>query len=141
MVWNVRGLGTVHRRGFILKHILQENLDIVGIQETIKQEFSDRDLKDMSGSVDFVWKWIPANGHSGGLLVGVKLESFEIEQVELAGHFLGYLIWNRLTNFRFWVINVYGPAQHEFSEDFILELSNFCSNEVLPMVLGGFQSH
>ena len=101
MFWNVRGLGTAHRRGLVLKHVIQENLDIVGIQETIKQEFSDQELKDMSGTVDFVWKWIPAKGHSGGLLLGVKLESFEIEQVELAGYFLGCLVRNRLTNFRF----------------------------------------
>lgn len=54
MFWNVRGLGTAHRRGLVLKHIIQENLDCVGIQETIKQEFSDQELKDMSGTMDFV---------------------------------------------------------------------------------------
>ena len=32
---------------------------------------------------------------------------------------------------------MYGPAQHELSEEFILELSNFCTSEALPMVLGG----
>jgi hypothetical protein len=31
MFWNVRGLGTAHRRGFILKHVIEEDLDIVGI--------------------------------------------------------------------------------------------------------------
>lgn len=65
------------------------------------------------------------------------MESFEIEQVELVDFFLGCLVRNRLTNFRFWILNVYGPAQHEFSEEFILELSNFCTREVLPMVIGG----
>lgn len=69
--------------------------------------------------------------------MGVKLESFEIEQVQMANHFLGCLIRNRLSNFRFWIINVYGPAQHEFSEDFILEITNFCAMEPLPIILGG----
>ena len=137
MFWNVRGLVTAHRRGLVLKHINQENLDIVGIHETIKQDFSDQELRDMSGSVDFVWKWIPARGHSGGLLLGVKMESFEVEQVELAGYFLGCLVRNRLTNFRFWVLNIYGPAQHELSGDFIQELSTFCANEILPICDGG----
>lgn len=135
--WNVRGLGTTHRRGLVLKHIVQKNLDFVGIQETIKQEFSDHELKEMAGSVDFVWKWIPAKGHSGGLLVGVKVESLEIEQVELADFFLGCLVRNRITNFRFWILNVYGPAHHDLSGEFILDLSNFCSREILPMVLRG----
>lgn len=60
------------------------------------------ELKDLSGSVDFVWKWIPANGHSGGLMLGIKVDSFEIEEIEMADFFLGCLIRNRLTNFRFW---------------------------------------
>jgi hypothetical protein len=42
-----------------------------------------------------------------------------------------------MPNFRFWIINVYGPAQHEFSLDFIKWLSDFCSNEPLPVLLGG----
>lgn len=31
MFWNVRGLGTTHRRGFVKNHIIQEDLDIVAI--------------------------------------------------------------------------------------------------------------
>lgn len=91
----------------------------------------------MSGTVDFAWKWIPGRGHSGGIMLGVKVESFEVEQMELASHFLGCLVRNRLTNFRFWVINVYGPAQHDLSEDFILELSKFGDSETLPILMGG----
>jgi len=68
-------------------------------------------------------------------LLGIKVESFEVEQVEVASYFLGCLVRNRLTNFRFWVINVYGPAQHDMSEDFILELSNFCARKTLPILM------
>jgi hypothetical protein len=50
----------------ILKHIMQENLDMLGVQETIKQDFSDKELREMAGSVEFLWKWILARGHSGG---------------------------------------------------------------------------
>lgn len=121
----------------VLKHIMQENLDLVGIQETIKQDFSDRELKEMSGSIDFIWKCIPARGHSGGLLLGIKLESFEVEKVEMAEFFLGCLVRNRLTNYRFWFLNIYGPAQHDLSDDFIQELSSFCANELLPILVGG----
>lgn len=31
MFWNVRGLGMTHKRGMILKHILQEDLDLVAV--------------------------------------------------------------------------------------------------------------
>lgn len=104
MFWNVRGLGTVHRRGFVKNHILQEDLDIVALQETIKQDFSDKELRDLVGTLDFNWFWSPAKGHSRGLILGYKTEMFEIfeiEQDEISDSFIGILIRNRATNFRF----------------------------------------
>lgn len=100
MFWNVRGLGVAHKRGLILKHILQESLDMVAIQETIRQGFSDRDLKEMAGSNSYAWHWSPSRGHSGGLIFGVKEDSFEIENVHKADFFIGILIRDRQTNFR-----------------------------------------
>ena len=50
---------------------------------------------------------------------------------------MGALIRNRISNHRFWIINVYGPANHEFSVSFIQELGCFCSNIDLPILLGG----
>lgn len=126
----------MHKRGLILKHILQEGLDLVAVQETIRQDFSDKELKEMGGCNSFIWHWIPARGHSRGLL-GAKTDYVELEDVHKADFFIGALIRNRLTNFRFWVLNIYGPAQHEISGDFIQEISGFCSNEGLPIVMGG----
>lgn len=146
MFWNIRGLGTPHRRGFVTNHILQEDLDIVALQETIKQDFSDQELREMAGNQDLNWTWSPARGHSRGLVVGIKTELFEIEQEEVSDTFIRILIRNRMmlkkirnriTNFRYWVVNVYGHAHHEFSGDFISELSSFCEKETLPIILGG----
>ena len=50
---------------------------------------------------------------------------------------MGILVRNRTTNYRFWVINVYGPAQQKFSADFIQEISSFCSNIILPILMVG----
>ena len=41
------------------------------------------------------------------------------------------------TNYRFWVLNIYGPAQHSCSDDFIREVKDFCTNENLPILMGG----
>jgi endonuclease/exonuclease/phosphatase family metal-dependent hydrolase len=71
-------------------------------------------------------------------MLGVKVDSFEVKQMELANYFLGCLVRNRMTNFRFWVINVYGPAHHELSEDFILELTKFRATETLPILWEDF---
>lgn len=69
--------------------------------------------------------------------MGVRNDNLEIEQADMADYFMATLIRNRITNVRFWVVNVYGPAQHEKSGDFLQELSAFCDKESLPLLLGG----
>lgn len=66
LFWNVRGVGKAHRRKLVATHVLQDDLDIAVIQETIKQDFSDGELREMAGNKVFAWHWIPARGHSGG---------------------------------------------------------------------------
>ena len=119
-----------------MDHILTEDLDIVAIQETIKNDFTDSELKELSGNRDFNWMWVPAKGHSGGILTGVRTDELEVEHFHLASFFLTVLIRHRSTNFRFWVLNIYGPAQHSLSEDFIIEVKEFCNNETLPILMG-----
>jgi hypothetical protein len=80
-----------------------------------------------------------SKGPLRGLMLGVKVDSFKVEQMELANYFLGCLVRNRMTIFRFWLINVYGPAHHELSENFILELTKFCATKTLSILMGGFQ--
>lgn len=53
-----------------LKEIMAEQkCEIIGLQETIKQDFSDQDLRGIAGGQNFVWNWIPPHGHSGGILL------------------------------------------------------------------------
>jgi hypothetical protein len=69
--------------------------------------------------------------------VGVNPEFLEIEHTKYLQYSLWVLVRNRLTNFRYWVVDVYGPAHHDSSADFILELSDTCSQEDLPLLMGG----
>jgi len=50
---------------------------------------------------------------------------------------LSILVRIRTSNFRFWLVNVYGLANHEFSEDFVREISRIYEGEPLPILLGG----
>lgn len=129
-------MGKSHRRNWVRDHILQEDLDIVALQETIKQDFADWELKEMATNKDFSWNWVPARGHFGGLMLGIRNDNLELEHIEPATYFMAAQIRSRMTNFRFWVANVYGPAQHENSGDFLQELSYFCDKETLPLLLG-----
>ena len=137
MFWNVRGLGKSYRRSLVKNHVIQEDLDAVALQETIKSDFVDWELKEMAGNKDFVWSWIPAKGHSGGLLTGVKTDILEIEETVLEDCFISILVRHRVTNVRYWIVNVYGSAQHVQSPGFIQDLSSFCRRETLPILMGG----
>jgi hypothetical protein len=37
----------------------------------------------MAGNNDFCLIWVPARGHSGGLITGVKNDDFELEELAL----------------------------------------------------------
>lgn len=136
LFWNVRGVGKPHRRKLVANHVLQDDLDVVAIQETIKQDCNDKVLKDMAGNKNLLWLWTPARGHFGGMALGINSDLLEIEQSRSLHYSVWALVRNRLSNFRFWVVCVYGPAQHELSADFILELSDMCSTVELPVVMG-----
>lgn len=134
--WNVRGLGKSFRRSLVRKHIISDNLEVVALQETIKQEFEDWELRELSGNQNFSWCWTPSEGHSGGMMIGVNVEVLEVEESIFENSFMGVLVRNRITNHRFWVVNVCGPAQHSASSDFIQDLSSFCAGLMLPVVMG-----
>ena len=130
-------MGNKERINQLRGYISQEKIDIIGIQETIKQDFSNKELRSLDGDNKFLWKWLPAKGHSGGILMGVKGDSLEVEDWECFTYAIKAVIRDRVSNFRWCVITVYGPANHQFSKEFLVELSDICRNEILPVILGG----
>lgn len=62
--------------------------------------------------------------------MGIKDDRSEIKEWIAGRHFLGVSLRDRLDNFRWRLITVYGPANHDFSEEFIRELGD-CSQSVL----------
>jgi exonuclease III len=62
--WNMRGFGKPARRQH-RELIKEEGLDGVGIQETIKESFTQAALTELAGGSQFTWVWKSAKGHSG----------------------------------------------------------------------------
>ena len=69
----------------------------------------------------------------GGILLGVKADRLEVENWETDDFFVGATIRNRLTNVRWDMITVYGPANHYLSQAFVESLSKRCDNANLPI--------
>ena len=79
----MRGLGKLARRRQVREYIFQEKVDIVGLQETVKEEFTSGFLQELSGGLNFSWNWLPAKGKSGGILLGIKGDFLEMEACSL----------------------------------------------------------
>ena len=116
--------------------IIAEKVDIIGMQETIKHTFTRQELETISVG-NFTWNWLPARGHSGGILVGVKLDDKEVEDWFVGDFLIAVTIRERKTNFRWVLMTVYGPAQHDLSANFLTEKSGRLNGQTLPVVIGG----
>jgi hypothetical protein len=53
-----------------------------------------------------------AKGHSGGILMGVKDGGLEVEDTEVGEFYSSMVLRNKVSNFRWELITVYGPANH-----------------------------
>ena len=65
----------------------KERIDVVALQETIKTELRHQDIIAIDPLERFVWQHSPAQGHSGGLLLGFCSATYEVLTCEV-GTFL-----------------------------------------------------
>jgi exonuclease III len=90
--WNVRGLNKPGRN-LSLGQLIRENpLDFVGVQETKKEEIPLSFLKNLTSPAQFCWNYLPARGSSGGILLGVREESFVVSNVALGNLLVSCLV-------------------------------------------------
>ncbi|KAI4983888.1 hypothetical protein ZWY2020_025754 [Hordeum vulgare] len=112
-------------------------IDIIAISETMRTDFSLPELERLSRHL-FAWHWLPSSGvgvHSGGILLGVKDTTFEVEYKDQGEFFLSMEVWERDVNFKWEVIVVYGMADHTRSQAFLDELHQKIEAETLPIII------
>lgn len=109
----------------------------MGVQETIKQEFSASELNAVVSGMLFVWNWACANGHSGDIFMGVKEDLLQVEEWSKGEFHVGVIIRNRMTSLRWKMVVVYGPADHSLSHGFMQELRDICQGVSIPLLIGG----
>jgi hypothetical protein len=52
------------------------SLDFIGIQETMKKDYKTSFFRNLDPANSYFWKWTPSVGKSGGILSGVKTDSW-----------------------------------------------------------------
>ena len=133
---NIRGFGVPGRQTLIKELLRTKRIDVVCLQETIKREFSDPELRGMEVGEKFFWSWLPACGYSGGMLMGVRDNMFEVGSLDMGSNFISLEVLHRPTNLKYWLINVYSPADHSKMEEFLYEISGKIARCQSPIIMG-----
>ena len=108
----------------IADSIRDHRLDFVGISETGKRDFSASLLNRLSGGVEFTWKSRPPRGRSGSLLLGVRKETMDVLASSEGEFHIKFHIRNKVNNFTWSLVALYGAAQDEHKTAFLRELVN-----------------
>lgn len=101
------------------------------------ESFSYADLTSLPGDGVFCWKWLPASGHSGGILLGARLDVFYFVSFDSGSYFASMVLYHRALDINWEFIGVYGPANHSLSHAFLLELASKIESISLPFLIGG----
>lgn len=76
-------------------------------------------------------------GRSDGILLGINLEVMEVASIDEGEFYVKFHVRNKEDGFQWILVAVYGAAQEEFKEDFLVELVNACNKEPCPLLVGG----
>ena len=110
----------------------------MAISETGRREFSQTILDRLSGGIDFMWHSHPPRGRSGGILIGMRVDTMDILAVADMEFYIKLHICNKDDNFVWTLVAVYGAAQEAFKADFLRELVNLAKDNPYPILIGGF---
>jgi exonuclease III len=136
LFWNVRGLNSGGRRRQLRELMNKYQVDVVCLQERIKQKFSSRDLVGLARGQDMSWEWVPLEGRSGGLLLGTNNDLFEQIDYKSGRFYQCAVLKVRQSGFKWGAINVYGPVQIELKPDFLRELMEVIMTTEVPLIVG-----
>ena len=135
--WNSDGFKHPKEHKFISDLTKEQQLDFIALPETVKRDFTSSALKNLCGGKDFLWHCKPPRGRSGGMLLRINLQTFEIGSIDEGDFYIKFHLCNKIDKFKWALVLVYGPAQNDLKEHFLSELVHMCSHETLPIIVGG----
>jgi hypothetical protein len=115
LICNIRGFGRRGRRNQLRDFLINAHIDILFLQETVRQDFSLQELESLEVGDKFFWTWLPSSGHSGGLLVGFRDSCFDVGVVHKGEFLMSTQLVLKASRFFFQFVGVYGLADHSRS--------------------------
>ena len=135
--WNSNGLADLAKHRHLADLVREEQIEFIALMETGRDSFPDATLKHLCAGKDYLWHSMAPHGRSGGMPLGVDLSTFDIGAISKGDYYVKFTLHNKCDGFKWVLYAVYGPAQQEHKESFLIELANSCSRETLPYVIGG----
>jgi len=135
--WNSDGFKDPKKHKFISDLTKEHNLSFIAISETSRKNFTSPFLKNLCAGRDFLWHVKEPRGRSGGILLGIDLNVYDIGAIDEGDHYVKFHLCTKMDGFKWALVVVYGPAQNNLKEQFLTELGNMCSHEKLPILVGG----
>lgn len=121
--WNARGLGSSTKRRALKEILSSHHIDIVGIQETKKENFTNITLTALSSSITN-WTFKSSNGASGGILLGLNDSKFWILDTWIREFTITLHVKNKTDNFEWLLTVTYGLVQSYLRITFLAELQS-----------------
>jgi hypothetical protein len=112
-------------------------LIFLALSETGRRNYPQSLLDRLSGGIDFQWISRPPRGRSGGMLVSVRSDTMEVLASSDDEYHIKLTIRNKVDNFIWDLVAVYGAAQDAFKADFLRELVNLAKDNPHPIIIGG----
>ena len=109
--WNVRGIGSVRKRGVIKENLLKMRLDIVLLQETKKETLEDKVVGSLWKARNRSWVALPSVGRSGGIVMIWDARGVRVRD-SLVGRF-SVSIEVEEEDGNWWFTGAYGPNDYK----------------------------
>jgi exonuclease III len=109
--WNSNGLRDQAKVRFLFDLTKEHQLDFIAILETKRKDFTASELAHFCANKNYSWNWSPTRGRSGGILLGVNIENFDVQSVVLGNFHVKLHLKNKVDNFEWALVAVYGATQ------------------------------
>ena len=113
VLWNSRGLGDLSKHRFLADLVKEEQINFIALSETGRDDFPDHILKNLCGGHEFLWHSMAPHGRSGGILLGVDLNVFDIGAIIQRDFYVKFTLRCKADGFKFVFYSVYGPAKYQ----------------------------
>jgi len=98
--WNSDGFKDPKKHRFISDLAKEKDLSFIAISETGRRSFSTPFLKNLCVGRDFLWHVKEPRGRSGGILLGIDLNTFDIGAIDEGEFYVKFHLCNKIDDFK-----------------------------------------